>query len=279
VHVVDGRVDRERVPRGDQRLLDARGDHHALENVLIAHDLLQQALGRAVCLNVRNQRVQLFAQLFVQRKVILERFAPFLAQLEHFLLVAVVVLPQHLRRVAAQMPACGEPLRARGVEREGQNAAITPLQLVGEPRNGGQQLREALVPLREPVKLRQQLGADLDVRVDLPQQAENARHPPHVLHDDRRDQLVALARRPVAAVPVAPERQEGRQGRVGEQRGVLLARRQRREVQQDFVGLLLGCDADIQPQVLLEQFLRGPVDECRRHRLARDQDSQDGLEG
>ncbi len=98
VHIVDGRIDGERVPRGDHRLLDARRDDDPLQNILIRHDFAQQALGRAVHLDGRDQGVQLLAKLLVQREVVFKRLAPLLPQLEHLLFVAVVVLPQHFRR-------------------------------------------------------------------------------------------------------------------------------------------------------------------------------------
>ncbi len=74
--------------------------------------------------------------------------------------------------------------------------------------------------------------------IHLPQDAENTRHAPHVFHHHGRGQLVPLARWPVAAVPVAPEGQERGQRGVGKQFGILLARGQGREIEQDFVGLL-----------------------------------------
>ncbi len=113
MHVVYSGINGKRVTRRDQALLNAGGDYDALENVLVSYYLPQQALDSPVLLNGGNQGMQLFAQLFVQGKVIFERPVSFLPQLKHLLLISVVVLPQYLRRIAAQMPARGQPLQRR----------------------------------------------------------------------------------------------------------------------------------------------------------------------
>ena len=118
VHVVDGGIDGKLVTRRNHALLDAGRDDDALENILVSHHLPQQALGSAVRLNGRDQGVQLLAQLLVQRKVIFQHLAPFLPQLKHLLFVAVIVLPQNFRRIAAQMQARRQPLQRRCVSGE-----------------------------------------------------------------------------------------------------------------------------------------------------------------
>ena len=58
-------------------------------------------------------------------------------------------------------------------------------------------------------------GVNLDMRIGLVEQVEDLRHAPDVFHHGGGDQTVSLTRRPVAAIPVAPKRQEGAQGRIG----------------------------------------------------------------
>ena len=53
---------------------------------------------------------------------------------------------------------------------------------------------------------------------------------------------------------------------------------QRIEVDQDFIGFVLGIDADVLPQKFVEHFLPGLFDQRRRNRLFGDQSAQDGIE-
>ena len=87
-----------------------------------------------------------------------------------------------------------------------------------------------------------------------------------------------LTRWPVAAIPVAPERQQRIQRGVRKQPGVVLARDQRAEVQQDFVGLVFRGDGDILAEVFLRQILRGPIDQLGLDGLPRHQRRHDRVE-
>ena len=188
--------------------MDARGDHGALQNVPVSNHLPQQALGSPVGLDGRYQGMQLFAEAFIQSAVKLQHLAALLAQFEHLMLVAVIMLPQDAGGVAAQVQAGGQTLQGSGIDGERQDAAISLFQLVRQERDVVQQTGKTLVPLRQPLELRDQLGADRDTRVGLAQEMEDARHPLHIFRHDRRHQAVSLAGRPVAAIPIAPKRQK-----------------------------------------------------------------------
>ena len=219
--------------------MDARGDDGALQDVPISNHLPQQALRSPVGLDGRYQGMQLLAEAFIQAAVKLQHLAALLAQFEHLVLVAVIMLPQDAGGVAAQVQAGGQTLHGSGIDGERQDAAITLFQLVRQERDVVQQTGKTLVPLRQPLELRDELGADGDTRVGLTQEMEDARHALHIFRHNRRDQAMSLAGRTVAAIPVAPKRQKRSQIRVGQLPGIFLARDQGGQVEQDLIGFLL----------------------------------------
>ena len=156
VQVEDGGVDGKLIARGDHALADAGRDHRALQNIPIAHRFAQQSLRGAVGLNRGNQGVQLLAQSLIQRKVIFQHGAALLPQFQHLALVAIVVLPHHLGRIAAQVQARGPALPRAGLDRERQQAAIALLQLMRQRRDVIQHFGETLFPFGQRVEFRQQ---------------------------------------------------------------------------------------------------------------------------
>ena len=139
----------------------------------------------------------------------------------------------------------------------GRMAAIALFQLVRQEGDVIQQPGKALVALRQLVEFRYQFRADREVRIGLAQESEDAIQALHVFNHDGGNQAVSLTGRAIAAVPIAPKRQEGGLGGVGQLPGIFLASDQSGQIQQDFVGFLLRVDAYIPAEIFLPQFQGG----------------------
>jgi len=83
--------------------MDARSDDGTLQNVAIPTPP-QQLIGCPVGLDGRDEGVQLFSELLVQLQYI-PAWCAAAAEFEHFVFVAVIMLPEDTGRVAAQMQA------------------------------------------------------------------------------------------------------------------------------------------------------------------------------
>ena len=128
---------------------------------------------------------------------------------------------------------------------------IALFQLMRQECDVIQHAGKALIRLRQPIEFRDQFGADRDARVSLAQELEDACHPSHVFRHDRRHQAMSLTRRPVAAIPIAPKRQERGQSGIGQLSGIFLAGDQCGQVKQDLVSFLSRVDTDIAAEIFL----------------------------
>ena len=87
--------------------MDARGDDGALQDIAISNHLPQKLFRRLVGLNGRDEGMQLFAELLVQTAVIFQHATTLLAQFEHLVFIAVIMLPEDAGRIAPQVQAGG----------------------------------------------------------------------------------------------------------------------------------------------------------------------------
>ena len=99
--------------------------------------------------------MQLLAQFLIQRKISFQHGSTLFPKLAHLLFIAVIMLPQNLGRVAAQVQACGQAFDGGGFHRERQDAAIALFQLVSQLGDVVQQLSKTAAALWQPVQLNQ----------------------------------------------------------------------------------------------------------------------------
>lgn len=133
-----------------------------------------------------------------------------------------------------------------------------------------QQLGKTLALQRQAFQFKQQFRIKDEVRVCLAQQFKDAREAMDVFHHSRRNEAMPLPRWTAAAIPVTPEREEGRDLLLREEIGIIFTCDKRIKIHDDLIGFELRVNADVVAQIFSKQGLPCPFHVFRRNGVTED---------